>query len=125
MKHHVKICSIALASILALTACGGQTLPIPSPEPTNTRLPTATFTPQPTYTPAPTAQATLALGERQEVDAEGYSLQIPLDFESEISTTQATISNKDSSILILTAIAPRKDDAQTVETVLAGFLAQV
>lgn len=125
MSNYLKIRGIAVVCILALTACGGQILPTPSPVPTNTPFPTATFTPQPTHTPIPTVQPTLALGERQKVDAGGYFFQMPLGFESQIRTTQATINNKDNTILISMAIAPRSDDSQTVETVLTSFLANV
>jgi len=93
-------------------------------EPTNTPVPTATLTPQPTYTSTPTAQPVL-LSERQRVDAGGYSLQIPQDFEVQIRMTQATISNPDDTVLISIATAPRKSDSQTVETVLTDFLANV
>jgi hypothetical protein len=127
MNNRMALHILTVVCLLALAACGGQTLPAPtpSPEPTNTPLPTATSTPQPTFTPAPTAQPTLTLGERQRVDAGGYSFQVPSNFETQIRATQATISNKDATILISMVVAPRKDDAQTVETVLAGFLANV
>ncbi len=123
MKKRVVFNILAVVCTFALVACGGKTLSTPSPKPTNTPLPTTTFTPQPTSTP--TAQPTLTLGERQKVDAGGYSLQVPLNFETQIRDTQSTISNKDDSILISIAGAPHKDDSQTVETVLTSFLANV
>ncbi len=59
------------------------------------------------------------------MDAGGYSLQVPTGFETNIRNTQTTISNQDQSILITLALAPRKDDAQTAETLLNGFLTNV
>jgi len=125
MKKHVAFHLITLVCTLTLSACGGPTLATPSPKPTDTSLPAATSTPKPTDIPTPTIQPTLALGERQKVDAGGYSFQIPDNFEAKIRLTQATISNKDSTVLISMAMAPRKNDTQTVKTVLSGFLAGV
>ena len=121
MKNHPKLHVIAIVCIFALAACNGLAAPTATPQPSS--IPAPTNTPQPTSTLTPTAQPTLALGERQKVNAGGYSLQVPLGFETEIRNAQATLNNQDSTILISMTTAARQNDTQTAETVLTGFMA--
>lgn len=123
MKNHSKLHIIAIVCMFALAACNGLAAPTATPKPSSTPAPTNT--PQPTSTLTPTAQPTLALGERQKVNAGGYSLQVPLGFKTEIRNAQTTINNQDSTILISMTTAARQNDTQTAETVLTGFIANV
>lgn len=123
MKNHSKLHIISIVCMFALAACSLQAAPTATPKPSST--PNPTDTPQPTSTLTPTAQPTLALGERQKVNAGGYSLQAPLGFETEIRNAQATLNNPDSTILISMTTAARQNDTQTAETVLTGFMANV
>jgi hypothetical protein len=106
MKKRIKFHSITVICMIALSACAAPAL-------------------EQTPAAAATAQPALTLGERQSVEAGGYSLQVPEGFEVQIRNSQATISNKDETILVSIAVAPRKDDSQTAESVLSGFLANV
>ncbi len=123
MKNHPKIYLIAIVCIFMLSACNGLAAPTATPQPSSTPAPTNT--PQPTSTLTPTAQPTLALGERQKVNAGGYSLQVPVDLETTIRNTQATINNPDSTILISMSTVARQNNTQTAEAVLTGFMANV
>lgn len=71
------------------------------------------------------ATPTLALGPREKVEAGGYSLRVPLNFEIKTRNKQATINNQDSSILISMSVAPHKSADQTLESVLSGFVENV
>lgn len=67
------------------------------------------------------ATPTLALSAREKVEAGGYSLRVPQNFQMKIRNTQATINNEDSSILVSMSISPRKSADQTMESVLTSF----
>ena len=126
MMKRVLLHLISLFCILVLVACGSQTTPFPTPS----LQPTGTKTPSPTATqpPAPTQTSTsvsLILGERQSVEAGGYSLQTPSDFKTEIRATQLTTSSPDNTFMLSMAISPRQSEAQTLQAALTAFLAKV
>lgn len=66
---------LVICLFLSLTACGGEPVETPTPEPTPTATPKPTETPEPTQTPEPTATplpyANLLTGEGLEEDVSG------------------------------------------------------
>lgn len=126
MKHRIVRVVLTTVCLLALVACNTAAPATSTPLPTAKPASTSTSAPVPTATATALPPATLApLGERKKVEAGGYSLQAPNNFEITIRNTQATLSNPDSTILVSMAVAPHKSDEQTVEAVLKSFSANV
>jgi hypothetical protein len=133
MKNHLKLFVIVIVCILPLIACGSQSLPIPTPtftpKPSVAPAPTNTLTPLPTFTP--TAQRILST-ERHHVYTQqaqrylgGYSFLVPIHLVTTLSDVRTTFQNDDGTIWISFTTESRKDNTQTIETVLNDFLANI
>lgn len=117
MKNILKNFVVIVLAFVQVS-CSNRISPVPTLQSTDTLLPKSTFT--------PAARPTLILGERQRVDAGGYSFQAPDGFNAEIhNASRVTIGNKGDTILISILVAPRRTEEQTVATVLDIFITDI
>jgi len=115
MKNILKSFILAIVWVFALAACSNPTPSTTTLQPTDTTLPKSTSR----------ARPTLVLGERQRVEAGGYSLQIPSEFKIETHSSQVIINKKDKTILVSMSLSPRKAETQTAAAVLDAFIAEI
>lgn len=126
MRHSARWLILILAVWLLSTACTGQTAPTPTmtPQPTATAVPTktppptATYTPTPsptatathtpmptptataTFTPTPTPLPELILGDRQTVEAGGFSFQPVEGYDMTLEEDSVFMADKTGAVII-------------------------
>jgi hypothetical protein len=110
---------------LATSTSAPSMTPMPTSTPTPTPTPAATATAIKVSTATPEAQATLALGPRQKVDAGGFSFQTASEFPAQIRGAVATLGNSDSTILISMASASPAGGTQPLQTLLDKFVSNI
>jgi hypothetical protein len=89
----------------------------------STPTPTATITPQPTLTPTRTITPTPAPETREvNVESGGFSIMVPVDFETNLNQGVLTIFNNDGTLIISITGTPYEGSSNNLDDVINGFV---